>query len=289
MTSPLSADADAAERCALVAYQVIGALAHYASLFEHQEVQRVLDFFSGNGPWTEEFLPWPKVQLRHTPAATTDFKALAVEFEKLFEAWLHTPASYPLVNPRGDLEQFLWDNKAGLLAVLKSSATQPPAATTAVAAPGEGDREFYERNYHGHGQGLVITQPESGKFIERPMTPAELAARKPALWIAEHIHKMACYAAFAYIMAWEQIAPAIDKALAAYPATPPSAATTAADEALERAAVVAEEYGTWLFKEAIRSCTAMLWARGDACHHAASKIRALKSSPQSAPTNKDKE
>ena len=112
LPSPLSADADAAEWCALVAYQVIGALAHYASLFEHQEVQRVLDFFSGNGPWTEEFLPWPKVQLRHTPAATTDFKALAVEFEKLFEAWLHTPASYPLVNPRGDLEQFLWDNKA---------------------------------------------------------------------------------------------------------------------------------------------------------------------------------
>ena len=70
--------------------------------------------------------------------------------------------------------------------------------------------ERFERHYYGHGRGVVVTQPESGKFVERPMTTAELAAREPALKIADQIHELASRAAFAYIKAWEIIAPAIE-------------------------------------------------------------------------------
>lgn len=72
----------------------------------------------------------------------------------------------------------------------------------------------FERAYYGHGDGLVVTQPKSGRFVERPMTPGELAARAPAWEIATRIIEMANAAAFAYIVSWEFIAPAIDKAIA---------------------------------------------------------------------------
>lgn len=74
------------------------------------------------------------------------------------------------------------------------------------------DEEYFERNYSGHGRGVVITN-ENGKFVERQMTNAELWARKPALEIAADIHKLACYAAFAYIKCWEFIAPVIETAM----------------------------------------------------------------------------
>lgn len=91
--------------------------------------------------------------------------------------------------------------------------------------PMKEDPEFYyERNYAGHGRGVVITQ-DGGVFSERPMTEAELTARAPALAIASDIHKLACYAAFAYIKVWELIAPVIEQAK-----------KTAREEALEETA-----------------------------------------------------
>lgn len=75
-----------------------------------------------------------------------------------------------------------------------------------------GDSDDYERNFSGHGRGTVISQIPGGGFQERDMTIAERNARVPALQIAAQIHRLACYAAFAYIETWELIAPAIAKA-----------------------------------------------------------------------------
>lgn len=68
------------------------------------------------------------------------------------------------------------------------------------------ERHRYDMAFHGHGRGMVITQVD-GQFIERTMTPGELMARAPAMKIAQQIHKLACYAAFAYIECWQIIAP----------------------------------------------------------------------------------
>jgi hypothetical protein len=51
------------------AYQVIGSLSHYANLFDHPEVQRALDWFSGfeRGVTYKDdasILPWPKEELK---------------------------------------------------------------------------------------------------------------------------------------------------------------------------------------------------------------------------------
>jgi hypothetical protein len=93
-------------------------------------------------------------------------------------------------------------------AASRSALRKPDPAENA-----DGDERF-ERGYYGHGRGLVVTQPEPGKFVERPMTPAELAARAPAWEIATKIFEIANYAGFAYIVAWGLIAPAIEKAIA---------------------------------------------------------------------------
>lgn len=73
----------------------------------------------------------------------------------------------------------------------------------------------YERGYAGHGRGVVVTNDGAGNFSERPMTAGEIAARKPAWAIgADPYEFLTRAAAFAYIRAWEVIAPAIDAALA---------------------------------------------------------------------------
>lgn len=46
------------ELIAAEAYQVIGWLAHYANIFEHDEVQRALDYFSGKTNYDGSMLPF---------------------------------------------------------------------------------------------------------------------------------------------------------------------------------------------------------------------------------------
>jgi hypothetical protein len=62
--------------------------------------------------------------------------------------------------------------------------------------------------YYGHDDGLVITQPESGKFVEVPMTEAELLAREAAHEIAGRIYEMANFAGVCYYTMWKIIAEA---------------------------------------------------------------------------------
>lgn len=76
----------------------------------------------------------------------------------------------------------------------------------AVPAPTAAD---LERWYTGHGRMVVVIQ-EAGVFHERPMTPAELAAREPAYRIAMTIHHLASYAALSYIRVWEVISAAME-------------------------------------------------------------------------------
>lgn len=77
--------------------------------------------------------------------------------------------------------------------------------------------------FYGHDDGLDITQPESGKFVERPMTPAELAARDPALAIAKDIYRHANYAGVCYAELWGLIAKAMQELLDERPAVEPTA------------------------------------------------------------------
>lgn len=66
--------------------------------------------------------------------------------------------------------------------------------------------------YYGHDKGVVVTQPRSGEFEERPMTAGELAAREPALKIAKDIYRHANQAGVCYSEIWRLIADAIDGA-----------------------------------------------------------------------------
>jgi hypothetical protein len=63
--------------------------------------------------------------------------------------------------------------------------------------------------YHGHDEGLVVTQPRSGEFVSVPMTAAELAAREPARQIAADIYRHAHYAGVCYYELWQIIAKAM--------------------------------------------------------------------------------
>lgn len=76
--------------------------------------------------------------------------------------------------------------------------------------------------FYGHDDGLVVSQPESGKFVERPMTPAELAAREPAHQIAQDIYRHANYAGVCYAELWDIIAKAMQKLLDERAADEPS-------------------------------------------------------------------
>jgi hypothetical protein len=67
--------------------------------------------------------------------------------------------------------------------------------------------------FYGHDDGLVVTQPESGKFVERSMTHAELAAREPALQIAKDIYRHANFAGACYAEIWGLIAKAAQEAI----------------------------------------------------------------------------
>lgn len=62
--------------------------------------------------------------------------------------------------------------------------------------------------FYGHDKGLVIEGPDTG-FRATAMTPAQLAAREPALVIAKDIYRHANYAGACYIELWEIIAKAI--------------------------------------------------------------------------------
>lgn len=68
-------------------------------------------------------------------------------------------------------------------------------------------------HYYGHNRGVVVTQPKPCLFVERPMTPAELAARAPAAKIADDIYRLANYAGVCYIEIWELIAKAAQAAV----------------------------------------------------------------------------
>ena len=75
--------------------------------------------------------------------------------------------------------------------------------------------------YTGHDRGVVVEQPRSGEFTERPMTAAELAARDPALKIAKNIYRHANQAGVCYIEIWDLIAKAINAAQSGRRATVP--------------------------------------------------------------------
>lgn len=65
--------------------------------------------------------------------------------------------------------------------------------------------------FHGHDEGLVIDGPDTN-FARRPMTPAELAARDPALKIAKDIYRHANFAGVCYAEIWRTIADAFAQA-----------------------------------------------------------------------------
>lgn len=67
--------------------------------------------------------------------------------------------------------------------------------------------------FHGHDRGLDITQPQPGKFVERPMTFAELAARDAALEIAKDIYRHANFAGVCYHEIWQTISKAAARAV----------------------------------------------------------------------------
>ena len=67
--------------------------------------------------------------------------------------------------------------------------------------------------YYGHDESEVVTQPQSGKFVSRPMTIAERCARGPALEIAEDIYRHANQAGVCYIEIWELISKAAQAAI----------------------------------------------------------------------------
>jgi hypothetical protein len=63
--------------------------------------------------------------------------------------------------------------------------------------------------YAEHDNGIVLTQEADG-FHKRPMTPAELAAREPALAIAKDIYRHANQAGVCYYEFWLLISKAIE-------------------------------------------------------------------------------
>lgn len=67
--------------------------------------------------------------------------------------------------------------------------------------------------YAKHDDGIVLTQPEPGVFKDTPMTPAELAARDPALVIAKDIYRHANQAGVCYYELWLLISKAIQGVL----------------------------------------------------------------------------
>ena len=80
--------------------------------------------------------------------------------------------------------------------------------------------------FHRHDDGLVVTQTRNSEFEERPMTPGELAAREPALKIANDIYRHANQAGVCYIEIWELIAKTIDDTVAQSEAAAPSLEAT---------------------------------------------------------------
>lgn len=67
----------------------------------------------------------------------------------------------------------------------------------------------FDRLYTGHCRGVVVEQPEPGKFTETPMTPVELAARAPAAEIARDIYRHANQAGVCYYNIWRTIVKAM--------------------------------------------------------------------------------
>lgn len=57
-----------------VAYQIVGALAHYTGTFNHPDVQRALDYLSGEK--VEGILPWPREAI--VPAAPDGYALVPV-------------------------------------------------------------------------------------------------------------------------------------------------------------------------------------------------------------------
>src|SRR5690606_38351649 len=66
--------------------------------------------------------------------------------------------------------------------------------------------------FYGHDDGLVIDVPDTG-FKSTPMTPAQLAAREPALAIAKDIYRHANQAGICYAELWNLIAKEMQKLL----------------------------------------------------------------------------
>ena len=56
------------------AYQIVGALAHYTGTFEHPDVQRALDYLSGEK--VEDILPWPREAIMRVASTQREMEQL---------------------------------------------------------------------------------------------------------------------------------------------------------------------------------------------------------------------
>lgn len=87
------------------------------------------------------------------------------------------------------------------------------AAATAARERTKAEEKLPGNNpelYSGHGRHRVITQPEPGRFGDRPMTAVEVAAIAPARAMALDIYKYANYAGCCYIWIWDSIVTAFE-------------------------------------------------------------------------------
>ncbi len=75
--------------------------------------------------------------------------------------------------------------------------------------------EEYIANFAGHSKGVVLSQPKSGLFVERPMTKGELAAREVAATISIDIFRHANQAGVCYYEIWRELAKTIDECVQA--------------------------------------------------------------------------
>jgi hypothetical protein len=78
----LTKDRDALLDKIATAYQIVGAISHYAGLFDHPDVQRALDYLSDEDDFAE-LLPWPSVPLTEVDDHRD---ALQAENDRLREA-----------------------------------------------------------------------------------------------------------------------------------------------------------------------------------------------------------
>ena len=79
-----------------VAYQIVGALAHYTRTFNHPDVQRALDYLSGEK--VEDILPWPREAIVPAAAAPENKEGGDDGKDQLSRYWVASTAD-PVLRP----------------------------------------------------------------------------------------------------------------------------------------------------------------------------------------------